>query len=518
MHDPTRRYRGPALALLGLLLALLAWPVVGRLGEPYPNSLQGELTAWFAAMAENMAEHGLLDSKLMPHLDMDPTIPSESHRWYVTHPVLDVVIRARLVQSFGADEWVIRLQGIVGCLGAALALFAWSSRRVSPLAATAAAVGMTMTPLWTDLALLSMHHPMTLALGMSGLVLADRSAGGSRLATIAAFVALFLAMQTDWPGYFFAFVAWLGALRGERADRRRILIGLPVLVAAAALVFWAHVDLWVGRPGLLLERLGGAAGGSPTPSVFTAEGGMRALRDLISGFGWYGIAALLAALAVALGGREGRRWLAPWSALFAIGALNYLAFPTKAPAHDFWGAHALPLVGFSYGICAEVLSEGLRRRLGDLAGWATILALGLVAVALVRTRDPRPEHTPEGAQHRQIADVVRATIPPEDRGLFVTVPIDFNLKLLAAYLRVEVLPLADFEIESARALPEIVDTYLYHLRGKRVLVFVPGGADPAFLAKREALVAFLREKGRPYDHPVATYWFDVTEWVWAKPE
>lgn len=498
-------------------MALVAWPVWQRIEEPFPHTLQGEIQAWSGLMAESMEEHGFLESRFMPHVDVHPETRFPDFRWYPTHPVLDVVIRATLVRFLGASEATMRYQGLFGCLLASFALYFLTRRRIGDLGAVVAACAMSAAPLWAELAHLSLHHPLCLGIGLSAMAWYERGRERERPGVAVLFALLFLAMQMDWPGYFFPFLIWLRQLRPSEGQRdRRLLLGLPILVIASLGLLWAHVDLIAGHPGLFLERVLHASDDSPVAGLFTREGILQVLSDQRTAFGWYGLALVVAALAVALGDRRRPERLRLWGLLFALGALNFLAFPAKAPAHDFWGAYWLPLVGFSWGIALDVLAGQLRRLGMRGAAPALLFAACLGLVTLSWLREPRAEYPPKGAYHAQLAQVVLSSIPPKDRGFFVTTATGYNAKLLTSYLRVQIVPMPSAGVDEIAKLPELAKKQLFHLEGKTCLVHVPSpGAQDGDAARREKLVAFLRRVGRPYDSPVATFWFDVTDWVWA---
>lgn len=503
--------------LLGLSLALIAWPVWRGIDAPYPHSLQGEIQAWSATMAENLEEHGFRDARFMPHLDLHPEVRHPAHRWYPTHPVLDVVIRAVLVRHLGPSEATMRYQGLAGVLMAALALFFLVRRRMGEGLALVAATAMAAAPLWADIAHLSLHHPLSLGFGLWAMAVDEgRTKDSGRGRAIIVFLLLALAMQIDWPGYFFAGSIWLRHLMGGAGPRRAsTLLGLPLLAVVSVAALWVHTDYVAGAPGIFLDRVRNASADSPTAGFFSAEGLRLVLDHQVRGFGWYGLALVLAAFFVTIGDgrRPERRGL--WMRLFVLGALNYLVFPAKGPAHDFWGAYWLPLVGLSWGIAIEVLGTQLERAGLRAARPALILTALLGLIALAFLREPRDEYAPTGRDHATLARTVLASVPPEDRGFFVSTAAGYNDKLMTAYLRVQVvsLPLAD--VATMKALPQLAKKSLYHLEGKPCLVFVPGPQSEGDAPRREALVAFLRRVGKPYDHDVATYMFDVTDWVWS---
>ena len=92
-------------------------------------------------------------------------------------------------------------------------------------------------------------------------------------------------------------------------------------------------------------------------------------------------------------------------------------------------------------------------------------------------------------------------VPEEDRGLFLTNIGSYELKVLLAYLRVNLFffPLDAAKVEAQVAsIPELVRTQFFHLpRDARVLVFLAppeAGKQVEWMAIRAALL----EVGQPY--------------------
>ena len=335
------RYLGP-FALV-LLLAILLRDLPSSLAEPYPTSYHGTLTAWFALMAENMHESGFAETRMLPTINPNrASFPD--FRYYITHPVGDVVLRALAVRWLGPEEWVLRLQGFIGCVGAALMLFLLARPRLGTIAAVLASYAMAAQPIFSPLARLSMHHPMTLFAGLLALWLADRyrsQPGRLRLGLLV--VVVLFGCWLDWPGYFVPGLIWLGELLGKR--RKALFRALELSVIASLAAFYIHVS-WIGGQDLFAALR--AASDDPLGELSRTEAFRAVFRHQVAAYGWSGIVlalsvpllALLPAVANLKGLDRTRGGL--WLLLFAWGAANILAFPVKARARTSGAATGFP--------------------------------------------------------------------------------------------------------------------------------------------------------------------------------
>lgn len=510
--SPTDR---PALATLLVLatLATASLPAMRHLDDPYENDYHGSLTAWFALMSQNMEESGFLETRLLPPLNPNRA-EFPDFRYYVTHPVLDVVTRAALIRTFGPDEWVVRLQGLLGCAMAAglvFLLFRRVAGRSLP-GAVAAVAGFVGVPIYTRLAHLSMHHPMTLACGVAAFVLWRRYAEkGGRTLAWGIGVAAFAGMNFDWPGYFAPAVIALDALPRLRANpRARVVLGMVCVLPIVALgLFWFHVDVIGGEH--LLQRLRDASN-DPLGSVEGAEWWRAIWNHQLAGYGPVGIALMLLAPFLALVAEPGRRlglvWL--WLLFLAYGAANIAAFPQKAPREDFWGCYWLPLSGISCGIAAHVVGRVLCR--SDRSIRPPVIATAFCAAgALGALFVPWNEAAAnDGARHARDAARILKIVPHEDRGIFVTDHEGYEEKVLLAYLRVNLLfvppPPAPLD-----GLDERIKALFFHVRGARILFFLQApkpGAEAAWNERR----TWLQQHGTPY-RGIEVIW-DLTDYVW----
>lgn len=503
-----------ALLLAGAILALGSCAVLAPIDDPYPHTYQGSLLAICASWAETMSDRGFVATRFMPALNTNAT-EHPGYRYYVTHPVLDTVVRAALVRVLGAAEWVMRLQGVVGCFVAALLLFLLLRRRMPPLGAAFAAAGMASTPVFRDVALMSMYYPLGLATALGGLLLLHRRReSGSRPALAGMHVCFFASMQTDWPGYLFVLVTWLAQLASAEGRRdRAVVVGLPALVALSLTITWLHVDLIALWPGAFVERLRGASV-PPGPTIFELDGLDRFATHQVAAYGPITLGITVAALASCTLVRSGRRFLPLVFFAFLYGAANVLAFPGKAPWHDFWGCHFLPLAGVSWGVVATVGADGAGRALGRRGRWLALVGLGALLLAATLMRQPRAESDPTGAEMKRLAQAVATVVPEGEDVLFVSDHLEIDYAILGAYLRQGVMPW-DRGAAEIDLLPAAVQEHFFHLRGARVL-FVVGPRDGRDgEQRRRALQRALARVGTPLGGGEDGVIYDVTRFAWS---
>ena len=510
-----RRSRWMTVITVAALLGL-SGAEIRRMNRPYEHDYHGHLLAWFALMSENMVQDGFVETRFMPVLNPEPeTYPN--FRWYCTHPVLDVVLRAALVKVFGPHEWVMRLQGLVGCFGAALLLFFIAKELgMAPAAAGAAVFGMVGVPLFLRLAHLSMHHPMTLFSGLLAILCYLRLREGRRpLSALLLPVALLAGMQFDWAGYFVPLILWMVEILTRR--RPAYVFGIPVLVFLSILWVWIHVDLIARVPRGLLEALRSAAV-TQVESLSPAQWFERVWQYQLFSYGWVAIGAVGFAGLVSLRSVSAlkTRFL-PWLAALAWGALNLAAFPSKAPFHDFWGCYWLPLAGLSFGITAEVLIAVLKAVRIRNAPWLVLgFSIGIAAALLIMT----PENElaiASGRKMKETAAAVRAMIPPEDRGVIVSNYKEGRLDplIFAAYTRMNVDMVPGLTAEGLPGLRARLRVLFRHVRGRPVIFAL----KPPLLGQEVEdleLARALSRVGKPYKNYPRVY--DLTDFVWNNPK
>jgi 4-amino-4-deoxy-L-arabinose transferase-like glycosyltransferase len=501
---------------LCLLIAVFAaaFPIAQRLAIPYEDNYHGGLTAWFALMSENMTVSGFGESRFMPFLNPEKA-EFPNFRWYITHPPLDVVLRAFLMKMFGPDEWAARLQGLIGAFGAVFFFFGVVRRYLGDSGALASACALMSFPLFPRVAHLSMHHPMTFFCGSAALylfhALRDRPTTAKR---VLFFSLLFFGMNFDWPGYFMLPVVWLLNLFSGAKRDRGLIWQLPVLAVVGIGFFYAHVA-WVGQDLWAALRSASQNPGRPlTLSEWFSSCHAHLRAAVTPAFAAANILASLALFASKKLRAKGSAML--WLSLLLYGSFNYIAFPGKAPFEDFWGFYFLPLGAFSVGIVVDSIDDLLVRAIGvkfilPLAG----VLIGLAAAtAWIAPRDLAAEK--RGAKTKELVGEWIKAIPPEDRGIFMANWHDLNGYLLLAYSRVNVLPpLADLRTDNIVDLPARVRRDCRHLKkGTRCLLFIyVDERDPNVGKLGEIVQEFNRYGAKPYRGNLTV--LDITDFIWA---
>lgn len=497
------------LLLLLFVLAALSTPSLRHINNPYEKDYHGNLTAWFAMMSENMEQSGFLETRFMPPLN--PNVAEfPKFRFYLTHPVLDVVLRAGFIRLFGRGEWVSRIQGILGCFGAAILLFFVLRPHMDAVAAFAGAVFMCGLPLFQRLAHLSMQHPMTLLFAMAALLAYQRHVRTrTRGSMIWMLVLAFLGMNFDWPGYFMPALILLLALGSQEPMdfRRGIVTRLVLLVAAGLTLFLLHA--WIaGTPPAELVRTIRNASQITEASPSFSEGLGRVLEFQWRGMSGWGLLICLAAAPALLLLRSSRKTRLLWSGLLLYGLLNIALFPAKAPLHDFWGCYWLPFAGMSAGLVVAALGNRLGTRVQHAA--AALLVLGAITQAWTIDRDPQAIEA--GRQHRKIAADLLEVIPEGDRGILITNSRQYDLQILMTYMRTTVIPLDTLSVASLDEIPRRIRKLAYHIQGARVLLYLDTSTleDQVAAAKIQSRI---QQVGSSYrDLPS---FFDITEFAWS---
>ena len=440
--------------------------------------------------------------------------------------MLDVVLRALVVRGLGPTETAVRLQGLIGGLGAALFLFLVIRAQIGALPAAIGVVAMTAVPLFADVAHLSMHHPMTLFFGMTSWWLYERISTTSSSPTIPdarpdsraknataasitlLFVTLAIGMQFDWPGYFMPALLWLDDLVRHR--RRIILVGLPLLVLSQLVIFFVHLN-WIvdAGPGVIDAMRNAAA---EDVAMSWRDGLLKVWEFQRDGFGPIALGVVGITATAMLFDSPRRRAGRPWLIALAYGTLHFVAFPQKAPLHDFWGAYLLPLAGVSFAVVAELV----RRRLpaGPRATFV-VVAFAVITVALTATlahRHPvNDAAVRSGERHRKTAQLVLSVIPEEDRGLLLTNARDLDGNVMMAYLRINTLFVDPTAIDPIR-LRDLVRRQAFHVRGRKVIFWIVDGPTLAHKAEAKRLREQLAAIGSPYRG--LDFVFDVTTFFW----
>ncbi|MEE9391172.1 MAG: hypothetical protein V3W41_01570 [Planctomycetota bacterium] len=501
-----------------ICVCALTKPIFDHLDDSYVPNSHGHLAAIFGMMAATSVESGIVETRFLPAITPNPA-RHPNLRYYVTHPVLDHVIRTFVTYLFDASELTCRLQGFGGLILFSVFLFLLAKRTfgfAGSMTTLAASLGLQMS---SDITLISMYVPMTIATSMIGLWLFAKYRDNRDWLPYWGMMAFFsMSMQMDWPGYFLPGLLWLGTLRRptSRGFDLRLTLGLAGLALGNLALFFAHIQFCAGLPGGFMSAIRHASD-TGRGSLYSA-GNLRAFwGHQVNGYGVGGLAIVIAAAFLVALAPNAKKWRVPFILLFGWGLANIVAFPAKTANHTFWSAYWIPLVAASYGLCFEVLSQQLNRKLKIRSGlWLAVVAvLGFGIVNC--TRDYNDAGVRFGDSHRYFAEQLKLAVPKKDRWVFVTNFREVDAIILANYVRTNVVvrkSLAPGDLESI--LRPAIAKHLWHVRGKRVLFFLadPVAGQPDTVATRESLRTELLEYGAPYgDIPNV---FDITRWIWSK--
>ena len=331
----TRRHawRWVLLAVVGLLYCTIG---VRGLTGPWHWGHNGYNGAAFSQAAKNSARFGIV-GQAPYHYDREPPQASEI---YTHHPM---ALHAHLVASFalfGTHEWAARLVPFLYSLATWLLLMFAVRRYWGDRTALLAGLVYALTPLNLIFANMVNHEQGGIFACLLLLYAYLRwFETGGRLHTVLCAVAVTLAVQFDWPGYYVAFAiathCLLTGVRGTAPPGWRSFIGgFSAVTLANMLAFFGWI--YVTRSGLD-EMAEAFQFRSQTPSA----GGyvMLLVRRLLLLHG----PILLGAAGIGTVGsfltHKGRplpqRALLPLAFLFA-GSIQVLVFPQAAQLHSYW--------------------------------------------------------------------------------------------------------------------------------------------------------------------------------------
>lgn len=456
--------------LLLVLVVAISWPTFGHLNDSYPQNYHGRFNAWMGLMAHNMEESGFVETRFMPHLN-----PNKSNypnfRYYMSHPTLDVVFRAGLMRFLGHAEWVVRLPGLIGCLGALLFGFASLRRHFNFQIALGACLVVAGLPIFQRLIFLSMHHPMTLLTSLMALWFYLRFRERRRPIDLSfCYLSLFASMNFDWPGYFLVFLIWVFQLFRERWTS--LVFGLPLLVVVTLAIQYLHVTWVLDRDLFSVLR---ASLATQDDFVASANPWVLFLRHQARGFSWLGGLIICGAGLLAFRASLGRNQRMVLGLGFMWGALNFLFFSSKGPYHDFWGCYWIPFFAYASAICLQSVERKMAR---TSLMFGTVLMVAVVGGLQVQNMDWNRGQQLQGDDLRKQAQFLKAKIPVDDRQVFVTNTLDFDPLILASYLRCHVFPWPLKQEDQLRAMTQGIRLEMPYMRGKRVLFFLDPRSAP----------------------------------------
>lgn len=362
-----------ALVLIG---AVFVGALLVGIGGPFLRH-RDVCGTYFSVLARNQVRLGYAATRLGSYeiSAPDPSVYPDWHVYaYANRPFVSTFVTSLWFRVFGDREWVLRLSLIAASLGS-LAAFALLARKLldPPWVIPATAI-FAFNPMFWYFSVVAVHLVYALAFSLGAWACWVR-ADGSRRCRIAAFVLLFFACQSDWPGYYAAL-----ALAIDAALERKRVLALGVLAFAVS-CFGLHVLhlLWIDPEHGPLVRRFLAAGAERT--VQALPGPLAFLKGEAREVGLYFTLGVLGLAGAGLKHLPRRIWL------LALLGLDELVFLRWAAVHDYLTFPLAPFVALAAAKGLETLRALPRGRLaaGALLGIAALQACGVMADRLTRT-------------------------------------------------------------------------------------------------------------------------------------
>jgi hypothetical protein len=315
----------------------------------------------YAVLARNHVRLGYAETRLGLYeiSASDPSVYGEWRRYgYPNRPALSVFVTSLWFHLLGDREWVLRLSLIAVALGTVASFAALARRILAPPWVWVAIAAFAFNPMFWYFSIVAVHLAYALLFSMAAWASWVRWEEGRR-ARILTFVFLFLACQSDWPGYFA-----VASIAGDAflSHRRRLAVAILGFALGCFGLHLAHL-FWLDPTGGFLRRFLSAGAersvqGLPNPlSYLVSEGREAALYFTVGG--------LLLVLA-ALKRLPRRAWL------LALLGLEEVIFMRWAHVHDYLSFSLVPFFAVAVVRGTEALWTTPARRL--LAG--LLLALG----------------------------------------------------------------------------------------------------------------------------------------------
>jgi hypothetical protein len=331
-----------------------------NIGRPFLRHRE-VVGAVYATMARNHVRLGYTQTRLASYEVSAPDVsvyPDWKAYCYPNRTFLSVLVTSVWIRLFGDSEAVVRVSLLVAALGALAAFVALARKLLDPRWIGIATALFALNPMFWYFSIVAVH--LTYALAFSIAAWACRVRWDERRRyRILTFVFLFLACESDWPGFYAALSMAIDAF----LDRKKALAAAFMSVGMA--VFGLHLlHLWAIDPagGALVRRFFAAgaersAEGLPNPIAF----GIGELREL----GLYFTGGLLVLAACGARTLPRRIWL------LALLGLDEVLFMRWAHVHDYLTYPLVPFFALAGARGVEALWTTPRRKLAA----ATLLAV-----------------------------------------------------------------------------------------------------------------------------------------------
>lgn len=343
-----------------------------NIGRPFLRHREG-VGAAYATWARNHLRLGYGQTRLASY-EISAPDPSVYANWrdycYPNRPFLSVLITSFWFLVFGDGESVLRLSLIVAALGGLFAFVKLAERLLDRRWVGLAAALFALNPMFWYFSVVAVHLVYALTFSLAAWACWVRWEEQRRF-RILTFVFLFLACESDWPGFYATLSI---AIDAALQKRRRLAVGL---FAVGVGVFVLHLlHLWAIDRTLIRRLLSAgverSAQGLPGPVDFV-KGEVREL-------GLY-FTVGLGALALAGIRRLPRRvWL------LALLGLDELLFMRWAHVHDYLSYPLAPFFALAAARGVETLWTTTPRKIAvaALLGLAALQSLWITGDRLTR--------------------------------------------------------------------------------------------------------------------------------------
>jgi len=362
-------------AVPAAVAAVFAAALFINIGRPFLRHRE-VVGAVYASMARNHVRLGYAQTRLASYEVSAPDLsvyPNWKQYCYPNRTFLSVLITSLWIRGFGDGEAVVRFSLLIAALGALAAFVALARKLLDPRWVGTAAALFALNPMFWYFSIVAVH--LTYALTFSLAAWACRVRWDEhRRWRILTFVFLFLACESDWPGFYAALSMAIDAF----VERKKPLAAAFFSVGIA--VFGLHLlHLWAIDPagGALVRRFFAAgaersAEGLPNPVAF----GLGELREL----GLYFTGGLLLLAAVGARTLPRRIWL------LALLGLDEVLFMRWAHVHDYLTYPLVPFFALAGAKGVETLWTTPPRKLaaGALLAIAAVQSLWITGSRLTR--------------------------------------------------------------------------------------------------------------------------------------
>ena len=390
-----KRWAAPAA-----IVVLFAAALFIHLGRPFLRHRE-MVASQYAIMARNHVRLGYAATRLASYEVSAPDLsvyPYWREYCYPNRPFLSVLITSLWFRIFGDGEAVLRLSLLLAALGSLFAFWKLAERIVEPRWVGLATAIFAFNPMFWYFSIVAVHLTYALAFSLAAWACRVRWDEGRRFRVLTV-VFLFLACETDWPGYYATLAIALDALLQKRRLEAAGLfsLGLGTFGLHVLHLLWVDPDHGPFVRRLLSAGVQRSAQALPGPFAFL----FGEAREI--GLYFTVGAAILAAI--------GFRRLPRRVWLLALLGLDEVLFMRWSHHHDYLSYPLAPFI-------ALAATKGVERL------WASprfkMAAQGLLALAAAQSLWITGSRlTREGAYevNYRAALAIRGSAAPQDRVL-----------------------------------------------------------------------------------------------------